>query len=226
MTDFSILILSAGYGKRMQDLTLKTPKPLLRKKNKTLLENTINFFHEVGCKEFFINTHYLHKNIELFILNNFKEYPISLVYEPSILGTGGAIQNIFNYTNIKKICVVNSDIFWKSDNKLDVINFLKNYDEVTHCKIMLSKEKNFLGLKKNKGDFNIKNGNVSNWINGQDINIYSGLQIVSKKIFNNSSNNFSMYKIWNDLIVTNNLQGSFINSKVLHIGDKRSFDNF
>ena len=91
---------------------------------------------------------------------------------------------------------------------------------------MLSKEKNFLGLKKNKGDFNIKNGNVSNWINGQDINIYSGLQIVSKKIFNNSSNNFSMYKIWNDLIVTNNLQGSFINSKVLHIGDKRSFDNF
>ena len=91
---------------------------------------------------------------------------------------------------------------------------------------MLSKEKNFLGLKKNKGDFNIRNGNVSNWINGQDINIYSGLQIVSKKIFNNSSNNFSMYKIWNDLIVTNNLQGSLINSKVLHIGDKRSFDDF
>ena len=226
MTNFSILILSAGYGKRMQDLTLKTPKPLLRKKNKTLLENTINFFHEVGCKEFFINTHYLYKNIELFILNNFEEYPIKLVYEPIILGTGGAIQNIFNYTNIKKICVVNSDIFWKSDNKLDVINFLKNYDEVTHCKIMLSKEKNFLGLKKNKGDFNIRNGIVSNWINGQDINIYSGLQIVSKKIFNNSSNNFSMYKIWNDLIVSNNLKGSFINSKVLHIGDKRSFDDF
>ena len=33
------LILCAGYGKRLQPLTLKKPKPLIAIKNFTLLEN-------------------------------------------------------------------------------------------------------------------------------------------------------------------------------------------
>ena len=36
------IILSAGFGKRLNPLTLSTPKPLLEIKDKTLLENTIN----------------------------------------------------------------------------------------------------------------------------------------------------------------------------------------
>ena len=35
------VILSAGYGKRLNPLTLTNPKPLLQIKNKTLLENWI-----------------------------------------------------------------------------------------------------------------------------------------------------------------------------------------
>ena len=37
------IILSAGYGKRLNPLTLSKPKPLLEINNKTLLENTIIF---------------------------------------------------------------------------------------------------------------------------------------------------------------------------------------
>ena len=36
------LILCAGYGKRLNPLTLKKPKPLIEVNNITLLENTIN----------------------------------------------------------------------------------------------------------------------------------------------------------------------------------------
>ena len=36
------LILCAGYGKRLNPITLKTPKPLIEVNNITLLENTIN----------------------------------------------------------------------------------------------------------------------------------------------------------------------------------------
>ena len=39
------LILCAGYGKRLNPLTLKKPKPLLKINEITLLENCINLIN-------------------------------------------------------------------------------------------------------------------------------------------------------------------------------------
>ena len=226
MSKFTLLILCAGFGKRMLDLTKNLPKPLLNVNDKPLLSHTINFFKEIGCNEFLINTHYLNNKIENYINNYFNNYPIKLIHEPSILGTGGGIKNIFNYTQSKKICVVNSDIYWQSENKLDLINFLDGLDNVTHCKILLSNEKNFFGLKKNHGDFNVLDNIVTNWIEGNELFYYTGLQIVSKNIFTNSKKVFPMNEIWNKLISRKLLKAELINSKIFHIGDKNTFEGF
>ena len=53
------MILSAGYGKRLNPLTLKYPKPLLKIGNQTLLFNTIKFLEKYGVKEIVINVHFL-----------------------------------------------------------------------------------------------------------------------------------------------------------------------
>ena len=226
MSEFSLLILCSGFGKRMASLTKNIPKPLLKVKNTTLLANNINFFKNLGCNNFFINTHYLHKNIELYINQNFKNYPINLFHEPIILGTGGGIKNIFNYTNDKNICVVNSDIFWQDKNKLDIKKFIFDLNKVTHCKILLSKKNNFFGLKNKKGDFYIKKDYVSKWIEGNEVMYYSGFQIVSRKIFNKTPKIFPMNEIWNDLILKKKLKAEIMNSNIKHIGDKNSFDMF
>ena len=64
------LILCAGYGKRLNPLTHKTPKPLLKFKNFTMLEHTINFIENLGLKnkifDFYIKKQ---KNLNL---NKFK----------------------------------------------------------------------------------------------------------------------------------------------------------
>ena len=57
------MILSAGYGKRLNPLTLDRPKPLLKIGNETLLSNTLKFLETSGVKEVVINTHYLRKQI-------------------------------------------------------------------------------------------------------------------------------------------------------------------
>lgn len=226
MSKFSLLILCAGFGKRMLDLTTNIPKPLLKIKNKTLLANTINFFSDIGCNEIFINTHYLSRKIQIFINNKFSNYPVNIIYEPILLGTGGGIKNIFHYTKNTNICVVNSDIFWQKNNNLDVLKFLVDYDNVSHCKILLTKKNNFFGLKKKDGDFNLKNENVSNWVEGNDVIFYSGLQIVSKTIFDKTPKIFPMNEIWNKLIIDKNLSGSLMQSNIMHIGDKNAYDQF
>ena len=60
-------ILCAGFGKRLNPLTLNTPKPLLEINNLTLLENTINLIKYLNIKKIKLNTFYLKDKIELFI---------------------------------------------------------------------------------------------------------------------------------------------------------------
>ena len=45
------LILCAGYGKRLNPLTLVEPKPLLKIYEITLLENCINLIQFLGIKK-------------------------------------------------------------------------------------------------------------------------------------------------------------------------------
>ena len=53
------LILCAGFGKRLNPLTLDTPKPLIKLNNIPVLETCINFIESLGVNEIILNTFYL-----------------------------------------------------------------------------------------------------------------------------------------------------------------------
>ena len=93
MNSFNLMILAAGYGKRMQNLTQTKPKPLLKINNKELLQHNIDFFLSLGCKKIVINTHYLHEQIKNFIKEYYSDINIELIYEDILLNTGGGIKN-------------------------------------------------------------------------------------------------------------------------------------
>ena len=61
------LILCAGYGKRLNPITLKIPKPLIEINKITLLENSINFLEKLKIKNIKINTYYLHNQIQVIL---------------------------------------------------------------------------------------------------------------------------------------------------------------
>ena len=81
MKNFSLMILAAGYGKRMKHLTKEVPKPLLKINNRELLSYNIEFFLNLGCNKIVINTHYLHNQISSFVKNKKFSCKIDLVFE-------------------------------------------------------------------------------------------------------------------------------------------------
>ena len=88
------MILSAGFGKRLNPLTLSIPKPILKVGSKNLLKNTINILEKFGISEIVINVHYLSKQIISFIENNKFNSKIFIMNEnKEILDTGGGILN-------------------------------------------------------------------------------------------------------------------------------------
>ena len=89
------LILCAGYGKRLNPLTLKKPKPLLEVNNIALLENTINLLEKLQIQNIKINTFYLQHQIKSFISNKKFNANIEIIEDgESILETGGGIFNL------------------------------------------------------------------------------------------------------------------------------------
>ena len=58
------VILAAGMGKRLKDITLNIPKPLLKIANTTIIEYLISSLKEIGVKDIFVVTGYKSKLIK------------------------------------------------------------------------------------------------------------------------------------------------------------------
>ena len=110
------LILCAGYGKRLNPLTLKTPKPLLKVNDISLLENTINLINHLGIQNILINTYYLKEQIEEFINKKNFNCKINLIEDGNlILDTGGGILNLIKKSENENFFVFNPDTIWSKE---------------------------------------------------------------------------------------------------------------
>ena len=226
MQNFTLMILSAGLGTRMKNLTKTIPKPLLKIHNTTLINNTINFFEKVGCNKFIINTHYLYKQMNDYLDLNFSDKKIISIYEPKILDTGGGIKNAIKFFYKKNFLVTNCDIFWNDNNLVDVQSFICNLEETQTCDLLLSSKKNTIGINKEQGDFSLQDQHLTRWKKNDEIIYYSGLQKLNPFIFNNfKDSKFSMNKVWDYLIDKRKLSGVIMESKLFHIGDINTYIN-
>ena len=210
------MILAAGLGKRMQPLTLKTPKPLLEINNLTLLERAINLLVSHGVQEISINVHHLSDQIQSFINKKKFEVKISISNEEDLLlDTGGGVlkgtQNFGNYP----FFVVNPDTVWSKDylkemKSLEEIYLINNKPTLLLVNKKLSIDPTF------KGDFNLNNKKILK--EEENKFIFTGLQITNRNILiGEKSEVFSMNKVWNKLIKDENLQGLESNQKFYHL---------
>ena len=107
------LILCAGFGKRLNPLTLKKPKPLININDNSLLQNTINLLGQLGIQNIKINTFYLHSQINDFVSKNNMDLKIQVINDGDIiLNTGGGILNLIKSSDEKDFIVFNPDTIW------------------------------------------------------------------------------------------------------------------
>ena len=210
------MILAAGLGKRMQPLTIKTPKPLLEINNYTLLERAINLLISHGVQEISINVHYLPDQIKSFI--NRKKFKAKITIsdeENLLLDTGGGVLKGTQNFGDNPFFVINPDTVWSKHylaelKILEAIYLKNNKPTLLLVNKKLSVDPSF------KGDFNLNNEKISKDSKNQFI--FTGLQIINRSVFTNEKSEvFSLNKVWNKLIKDKNLQGLESNQKFYHL---------
>ncbi len=213
------LILCAGFGKRLNPITLNTPKPLLEIKDLSMLERCINLIEKLGIQKILINTFYLKDQFSEFLHNKNFNLDIKIIEDGEhILDTGGGIQNMIKDSNENDFLIFNPDTVWTNNYKDEILKMEEMYFSKKLENILLLTNKKLSFDKKLKGDFSLKN-NLINKESEKEF-IYIGCQIINKKLFiREKIENYSILEIWNNLLDQKKLFGYESQKDFYHLTD-------
>jgi MurNAc alpha-1-phosphate uridylyltransferase len=176
MPNSTIMILAAGRGLRMGELTKSTPKPLIEFHGKPLIVWHLEKIAAAKIKNVVINLSYLGNQIQNY-LGNGSQWDLDIQYseENPVLETAGGIKKAIPLIKTDPFVVINSDIF----TNYDYSNF--------HESNLKSKEATLFFTNNpshNKsGDYDIdSNGNLAK--NGSNMKTFCGIGIYKKNFFN------------------------------------------
>ena len=216
-------ILCAGFGKRLNPLTLDTPKPLIKLKNIAVLETCINLIESLGIQQIILNTFYLKDQIYDFINNKKFKSKISIIEDgESILDTGGGINNMMKHTSEDNVLIFNPDTIWRKKYFNEIIKMENMYFSKKLKNILLLVKKELSFDKNLNGDFDLKENLIIK--NNKSKFIYTGCQIMNKKLLSDyKDKNFSITNVWDDLIEKKELYGFETDNDFYHLTDLETF---
>ncbi len=206
------LILAAGYGVRMDNLTKDIPKPLLKIKNKTLISYAVDLIKNMSFDKIYINTHYKHNMLEKFVSENYPD--ISISHEETILGTGGGIKKIQKNDTV----ILNTDNLWDQsfENELEgSIKFFeenKNFDNVL---LINSKNYNF--------DLEVNNDGLINFPSKIYNTSFQGCHIIRKNSLHPYPEIFNIQDFWKDCSLNEKIYGYETTVTNAHVGTKDEY---
>jgi len=109
------LILAAGLGTRLGELTRDMPKVLLTVKGEPILSMLINKILKLGIEEITVNTHFKSELVKSFIRNQEYSKYIDLVEEKELLGTAGTLKQFLMTFDNSDFMVMHGDNYFKDD---------------------------------------------------------------------------------------------------------------
>ncbi|MDA9569662.1 nucleotidyltransferase family protein [Porticoccaceae bacterium] len=168
------MILAAGYGKRLQPLTNKTPKPLLAVAGKPLLQHHIERLAAIGITDLVINTSWLAEQIETYFGDG-SCFGVNITWsrEPQPLETGGGLNKALPYLGDQPFLLINGDV-WTDFSFLSALNYQLHAD---HCAWLLLVENPTHNLD---GDFALSDSLVS--YQSQKKFTFSGISILRPQL--------------------------------------------
>jgi len=218
-----IIILTGGFGSRLDSISNGTPKALMPIGNLVYLDILLQKVFKYSISRVYLSLFYKSNLFEDYINQSSFVNRLMAVIEPKPLGTGGAINFVVNNSKISSpFFVINGDSISNINLNTMVTTFEKK-KLIAMIGISETEDAYRYGAvieKKGKVlSFNEKSVRGNGWIN-------NGHYIFRKEVFDEFSNTFSLEKdIFPKLIQNNNL-GAFkvVNDSFIDMGVPEDYE--
>ncbi len=127
----SAVVLAAGFGRRMQPLTISQPKPLMKLGGKPLIDHVLDRLVAIGVRRAIVNVHYLADHIETHLATR-TDIDITISDErAAILDTGGGVKKALNTLGSDPVFVIASDTVWLEGPRSNLADLAAGFDPQT-----------------------------------------------------------------------------------------------
>ena len=184
------MILAAGIGSRLKELTTDTPKALIKIKDKTLLEIVVDKLKSQGVEDIIINVHHFAQQIIEFASgkNNFG-INLEFSHEGELLDTGGGLKKAsWFFENEEVFLLHNVDVLSNIDIQ-DLQQYHKDNEASVSIAVRSRKTTRYFLFDKNNQLCGWKNENTGeekiSKTTDEQLSPFSfmGIHIISPKIF-------------------------------------------
>jgi mannose-1-phosphate guanylyltransferase len=131
------LILCAGFGTRLGDLSKNWPKCLMPIKGRPLLEYWLYYLKNAGISNVLLNSHFQSHIIEGFLKRRCFNNMVELVYEKDLLGTAGTLIHNAHYFINERVLLAHGDNWTNIDLKPFIDFHLKKRNKISLITMMV-----------------------------------------------------------------------------------------
>ena len=125
-----VVIMAGGKGTRLKPITNVIPKPLVPIGDKTILEEIMDQFEEIGCDQFYMSINYKADMMRFYMGQLEHKYNIEFFEEPKPLGTIGSVKLLRDKITTP-FFISNCDILIDQDYR-DVYDYHQaNHNDIT-----------------------------------------------------------------------------------------------
>ncbi len=209
------LILAAGLGKRLKNLTLRLPKPLIKIANTTIIEYLVNCLKEIGVNKIYVVTGFKSKMIKSKLGKS-----INYIYNKKFRSTN-SIYSLYlakKYLKNSNFVLINGDIFLSKVYLSKILNFNNSTSFAIKRKKYINGEMNIIlknnlikkiGKDINYNESNAESAQLTYFIKKDSDILFNKVdQLINKKHFHL----FPAYA-YQDIIKKSKLKISYIKDK-------------
>lgn len=215
------MVLAAGMGTRMRELTIDKPKPLIKVRGTPLIDFALDSLANAGVDTAIVNVHYLADQIEAYLASRRAPKILFSDERSQLLETGGGLKKAAPMLGSGPVFCTNTDAIIVNNADMSGCEKLVDvWDQAKMDALLLLVPTSAASGYDGSGDFDLSGDTIA-WRSGRRASyVYTGLQIISPSLLSDTPEEpFSTRLLWEKAMTKGRLKGVVHEGNWLHVGD-------